>query len=338
MTEAVDRHGAQRIELTVAEADAGIRLDKLLAQRVDGLSRARIQALIRAGRVSGPGGATIGDGSYRVKPEDAFTVVVPEAQPAEPTAEAIALDVVYEDADVIVVDKPPHLVVHPAAGHASGTLVNALIAHCGDSLSGIGGVKRPGIVHRIDKGTSGLLVVAKNDAAHASLSEQFAAHGTDGRMHRAYLALVWGKPLRPRGVISARLARSQSNRTKISVARGEGGRHAVTHYAVIETFDTGAGPVSLLRLELETGRTHQIRVHLAHIGHPVLGDTTYANDFKTKAGKLSETAQTALTALGRQALHAAELGFEHPITSRSLRFESPLPRDMQALLAALQGD
>ena len=241
MTQAVDRHGAQRIELTVAEADAGIRLDKLLAQRVEGLSRARIQALIRAGHVSGPGGANIGDGSYRVKPGDAFAVEVPEPQPAAPAAEAIALDVVYEDADVIVVNKPPHLVVHPAAGHASGTLVNALIAHCGASLSGIGGVKRPGIVHRLDKGTSGLLVVAKNDAAHASLSEQFAAHGADGRMHRAYLALVWGKPLRPRGIISARLARSQSNRTKIGVTRGEGGRHAVTHYEVLETFGTDAG-------------------------------------------------------------------------------------------------
>ena len=338
MTKAVDRHGAQRIELTVAETDAGIRLDKLLAQRVDGLSRARIQALIRAGHVSGPGGATIGDGSYRVKPGDAFAVEVPEPQAAEPAAEAIALDVVYEDADVIVVDKPPHLVVHPAAGHASGTLVNALIAHCGASLSGIGGVKRPGIVHRLDKGTSGLLVVAKNDAAHASLSEQFAAHGVDGRMRRAYLALVWGKPLRPRGIISARLARSQSNRTKIGVTRGEGGRHAVTHYQVLETFATAAGPVSLLRLELETGRTHQIRVHLAHIGHPVLGDTTYASDFKTKATKLGEAARTALGALGRQALHAAELGFEHPITGRSLGFESPLPHDMQALLTALQVD
>jgi 23S rRNA pseudouridine1911/1915/1917 synthase len=338
MTQAVDRHGAQRIELTAAEADAGLRLDKLLAQRVEGLSRARIQALIRAGHVSGPGGANIGDGSYRVKPGDAFSVDVPEPQPADPAAEAIALDVVYEDADVIVVNKPPHLVVHPAAGHASGTLVNALIAHCGASLSGIGGVKRPGIVHRLDKGTSGLLVVAKNDAAHAGLSEQFAAHGADGRMHRAYLALVWGKPLRPRGVISARLQRSRSNRTKIGVTRGEGGRHAVTHYEVLKTFGTDTGPVSLLRLELETGRTHQIRVHLAHIGHPVLGDATYANDFKTKARNLSEIAQSALTALGRQALHAAELGFEHPITGRSLRFESPPPPDMQALLTALQAD
>ena len=336
MTQGIDSQSAQRIELTVDEKDAGVRLDKLLAQRVEALSRARIQALIRAGSVAGPDGATIGDGSYRVKPGEKYSVLVPEAEPAQPVAEAIDLDVVYEDRDVIVVDKPAHLVVHPGAGHASGTLVNALIAHCGDSLSGIGGVKRPGIVHRLDKGTSGLLVVAKNDAAHQGLSEQFAAHGSDGRMHRAYVALVWGKPLRPRGVISARLARSQSNRTKISVARGESGRHAVTHYEVLDTFGTDAGPVSLLKLVLETGRTHQIRVHLSHIGHPVLGDTTYASDFKTKAAKLDEAAREALASLNRQALHAAEFGFEHPITGKSLHFESPLPADMQALLAALQ--
>lgn len=326
------------VELIVTEADVGVRLDKLLSQRVEALSRARIQALIRSGNVTGPGGATIREGSYRVKPGETFTIRVPEPEPAEPAAEAIELDVVYEDRDVIVVDKPAHLVVHPGAGHASGTLVNALIAHCRDSLSGIGGVKRPGIVHRLDKGTSGLLVVAKSDAAHRALSEQFAAHGVDGRMHRAYLALVWGKPLRPRGVISARLARSRSNRTKIAITKGETGRHAVTHYEVLATFDTNAGPVSLLKLTLETGRTHQIRVHLAHIGHPVLGDTTYASGYKAKAAKLDAPAREALLALDRQALHAAELGFEHPITTKPQRFASALPADMQALLAALKGD
>ncbi|MCZ7594905.1 MAG: RluA family pseudouridine synthase [Hyphomicrobium sp.] len=338
MVRAVSPKSANRIELVATEADAGIRLDKLLAQRIDALSRARIQALIRSGNVAGSGGATIGDGSYRVKPGEMFIVKVPPPEPAAPAAEAIALDVVYEDRDLIVIDKPPHLVVHPAPGHASGTLVNALIAHCGDSLSGVGGIKRPGIVHRLDKGTSGLLVVAKSDAAHRGLSEQFAAHGADGRMHRAYLALVWGKPLRPRGVIAARLVRSQSNRTKIAVARGESGRHAVTHYEVIETIGTDAGPISLLRLELETGRTHQIRVHLAHIGHPVLGDTTYASGFKAKAGKLAPDARAALAALDRQALHAAELGFEHPRSGKKLRFVSPLPADMQGLLDALRPD
>lgn len=326
------------IELRVDDAEAGLRLDKLLAQRIAPLSRARIQALIRAGNVSGPGGATIGDGSHRVKPGETFTIDVPEAEPAEPAPEAMALDVVHEDRDVIVIDKPAHLVVHPGAGHATGTLVNALIAHCGDSLSGIGGVKRPGIVHRLDKGTSGLLVVAKNDPAHQSLSEQFAAHGEDGRMHRAYLALVWGKPIRPRGTISARLARSKSNRTKITVTKGEGGRHAVTHYELIETINTQAGPVSLMRLELETGRTHQIRVHLAHAGLPVLGDATYASGFKAKSGKLGDAAQAALAALDRQALHAAELGFEHPRSGKPLRFARDLPLDMQALLDALKSD
>lgn len=338
MTDAARSQGETPLNLVATEADAGIRLDKLLAQRMETLSRARIQALIRTGNVTGPGGATIGDGSYRVKPGESFTIVVPEPEPAAPEAEKIALDIVYEDGDIVVIDKPAHLVVHPSPGHASGTLVNALIAHCGDSLSGIGGIRRPGIVHRLDKGTSGLLVVAKNDAAHRGLSEQFAAHGADGRMSRAYLALVWGKPLRPRGTISARLARSLSNRTKIAVAKGESGRHAVTHYEVLETLETSAGPVSLLRLELETGRTHQIRVHLAHIGHPVLGDTTYASGFKAKAGKLGERARAALTALDRQALHAAELGFEHPISGRKLKFSRPLPLDMQELLAALRSD
>ena len=337
-SDSIGEQHAGSIELSVGEADAGNRLDKLLAQRVGALSRARIQALIRAGNVTGPGGGTIGDGSYRVKPGETFTINVPEPEPAEPAPEEMALAVVYEDRDVIVIDKPAHLVVHPGAGHDSGTLVNALIAHCGASLSGIGGVKRPGIVHRLDKGTSGLLVVAKNDAAHRALSEQFASHGADGRLHRAYLALVWGKPLRSRGVISARLARSRQNRTKIAVTRGEGGRHAVTHYEALDTLETDAGPVSLLRLELETGRTHQIRVHLAHIGHPVLGDTTYASGFKAKAGKLGEAAQSALTALGRQALHAAELGFEHPKTGKPLHFSSPLPADMRVLLDALKSD
>ncbi len=338
MNDTLPEQQAGLIELQVAAAEAGSRLDKLLAQRVATLSRARVQSLIRTGNVQAAGGATIGDGSYRVKPGETFTINVPEPEPAEPAAEEIALDVVHEDKDVIVIDKPAHLVVHPGAGHHTGTLVNALIAHCGASLSGIGGVKRPGIVHRLDKGTSGLLVVAKNDDAHKALSEQFAAHGADGRMHRAYLALVWGKPLRPRGVISARLARSRTNRTKIAVTTGEQGRHAVTHYEVLETIATTAGPVSLLRLVLETGRTHQIRVHLAHVGHPVLGDATYASGFKAKISNLGEAAQTALAALQRQALHAAELGFEHPRSGKPLRFSSPLPPEMQALLTALKAD
>lgn len=318
-------------------ADLGARLDKLLTERIKDLSRAHVQALIRAGHVTDSTHASIRDGAYRVKPGEIFEVCVPEPAPAAPAPERIALNVVYEDQDLIVIDKPAHLVVHPAAGHASGTLVNALIAHCGASLSGIGGVKRPGIVHRLDKGTSGLLVVAKTDAAHKGLSEQFAAHGADGRMQRAYLALVWGKPLRPRGTIDAPLTRSSANRTKIAVAKGATGRRAVTHYEVLKTFGaTGKGAVSLLRLWLETGRTHQIRVHLAHVGHPVVGDPVYASGFKAKARVLPQPAQDALRHLGRQALHAAELGFEHPMTGEALRFTSALPNDIADLLAALE--
>jgi len=320
----------------VTPDEAGKRLDKFLTGQLPDMSRVSVQALLRSGHVTDAQGATIKEGAHRVKPGEVYNVVVPEPQPAAPAPEPIALDVVHEDKSLIVIDKPAQLVVHPAAGHASGTLVNALIAHCGDSLSGIGGVKRPGIVHRLDKGTSGLLVVAKTDAAHAGLSAQFAAHGADGRLTRTYLALVWGKPLRPRGVIEARLARSRTNRTRIAVVKGTAGRHAVTHYEVLKTYaPRGAAAVSLLRLRLETGRTHQIRVHLAHIGHPVVGDPVYASGFKAKADTLPEPAQAAVRALERQALHAAELGFEHPRSGKMLRFESPLPADMAAVLTAL---
>jgi 23S rRNA pseudouridine1911/1915/1917 synthase len=327
----------EEIRIDVGPAEAGARLDKILAERVERLSRAQVQTLLRAGRVTDLTGATISDGSRRVKPQESYVIYVPEPEPAEPKPEAIALSVVYEDDDLIVVDKPAYLVVHPAAGHASGTLVNALIAHCGDSLSGIGGVKRPGIVHRLDKGTSGLLVVAKNDAAHQGLAEQFASHGADGRLVRSYLALVWGKPLRPRGIVNAPLVRSTTNRKKIAVTTRDHGRRAVTHYEVVKTFGAGTPrAVSLLKLTLETGRTHQIRVHMAHIGHPVLGDPVYASGFKAKESKLRSAAAGALNVLGRQALHAAELGFEHPITAEALHFTVPLPQDMKRLVEALE--
>lgn len=326
------------ITVAVGQEDAGTRLDRFLAEQAEGLSRTRVQALIRAGNVSSGVVETIRDGAYRVKPGETFTISVPEPEPAVPGAEKMALDVVYEDDQLIVVDKPAHLVVHPAAGHASGTLVNALIAHCGASLSGIGGVKRPGIVHRLDKGTSGLLVVAKTDAAHQGLSQQFAAHGVDGRLKRTYLALVWGKPTRPRGSIDAPLGRSPINRAKMAVTKAETGRRAVTHYEVINTFESGRStrPVSLLKLQLETGRTHQIRVHLAHIGHPLLGDSTYGSGFKASISTLTPAAQERLTQLGRQALHATELGFEHPVTGKKLHFSSPLPDDLGALVEALE--
>jgi 23S rRNA pseudouridine1911/1915/1917 synthase len=333
-----DAVGAQTVECVVTPEEGEMRLDRFLAAKLTTMSRARVQALLRAGHVTGPGG-TIGEAGYRVKPHEVFRVEVPPPEPAEPEPERIPLDVVYEDEHLIVIDKPAGLVVHPGAGHGNGTLVNALLAHCGDSLSGIGGVMRPGIVHRLDKDTSGLLVVAKNDIAHQSLSEQFAAHGADGRMERAYLALCWGRPTRVSGTIDARLARSQKNRTKIAVVTGEEeGRHAVTHYEVLETYAAGdrKAAVSLLRLQLQTGRTHQIRVHLAHIGHPVLGDPLYASGFKTSANVLSAGARKILNSLGRQALHAAELGFEHPTTHRMMRFESPLPPDLKRLVRALE--
>ena len=295
--------------------------------------------LIRAGNVPGPAAATIGDGSYRVKPGETYSVLVPEAEPAEPVAEAIDLDVVYEDRDVIVVDKPAHLVVHPGAGHASGTLVNALIAHCGDSLSGIGGVKRPGIVHRLDKGTSGLLVVAKNDAAHQSLSEQFAAHGTDGRMHRAYLALVWGKPLRPRGVISARLQRSQSNRTKIAVARGEA--RTPRRYALRGARHVRHGRRARLAAAPATGDRPHAPDPRAPRAHRPPGARRH--DLRQRlqdqgARKLGETRGRRLPrSIGRRCMPPSSASSTRapasPCASRA-----PLPADMQALLAALQAD
>jgi 23S rRNA pseudouridine1911/1915/1917 synthase len=327
---------ARRIEVEAGAGDAGTRLDRLLAARLPDLSRARLQALVRAGAVASAG-RTIGEPGHRVKPGERFTLELPPAAPSEVRAEPIALDIVYEDAHVVVLDKPAGMVVHPAAGHASGTLVNALIAHCGDSLSGIGGEKRPGIVHRLDKDTSGLLVVAKSDAAHRGLAEQFAAHGADGRLARAYLAVVWGVPERPRGTIAARLARGAANRKKIAVVTGEAGRHAATRYEVLRSFDASrrTGVASLLRLELETGRTHQIRVHLAHLGHPVLGDAVYGTGFKASAELLDGPARAALARLGRQALHAAELGFELPVSRKRLHFVSPPPAPIAELIDAL---
>jgi 23S rRNA pseudouridine1911/1915/1917 synthase len=326
--------------ITVPEADAGLRLDRFLTKHVHAISRARVQALIRSGAVSTGAGEPACDASRLVRAGETIRLTIPPPEAAAPAAEPMALAVVHEDAHLIVVDKPAGLVVHPAPGHSGGTLVNALLAHCGDSLSGIGGVRRPGIVHRLDKDTSGLLVVAKSDAAHRGLSEQFAAHGADGRLQRAYLALVWGVPERRRGAIDAPLARSASNRTKIAVARGAGGRRAVTHYEVLETFRGPAGqPVaSLLRLALETGRTHQIRVHLAHSGHPLLGDRTYGAGFKASISRLGAGARAALEKLDRQALHAAELAFAHPVGEKKLSFASPLPADLEALLAALRAE
>ena len=323
-------------QLSATDEEAGERIDRWLAAKIPELSRSRIQALIKEGAVSSDR-RTIGEAGERVKPGTVYRIDVPGAQDPVPKGEDIDLQVVFEDDHLIVIDKPAGLVVHPAPGHDSGTLVNALISHCGDSLSGIGGVKRPGIVHRLDKDTSGLLVVAKTDAAHAGLSEQFAEHGRDGRLHRAYRAFVWGVPDRPSGVIDAPLGRSQSNRKKMAVVAEAAGRHARTRYQTEQVFtDTESeATVALLRLELETGRTHQIRVHLAHIRHPVLGDPVYGTGFKASSRRLSHKARAALFGLHRQALHAAELGFEHPVTGEGLEFSSPFPGDMSELLTAL---
>ena len=321
-------------QVVVAANEAGERLDRLLAART-ALSRSRLKALILDGAVAiGP--RTVRDPGYRVNAADVIAVDVPPPEPAQPAAERIPLDVVYEDADIIVIDKPAGLVVHPAAGHASGTLVNALIAHCGESLSGIGGVKRPGIVHRLDKDTSGLMVVAKNDAAHQSLAAQFADHGRSGPLERGYLAFAWGAFDRPKGTIEAPIARHSSQRTKMAV-RGSG-REAVTHWQTLETFPGASGKpaASLVCCRLTTGRTHQIRVHLAHAGHPLLGDATYATGFKTKAAHLAGPARAALADLGRQALHAYLLVIEHPRLGKKLEFRSELPVELACLHHALR--
>ncbi len=338
MTEPNLQPDATHYTIEIAETEAGLRLDRVLGGRIAELSRARLQTLIKQGRVTGTRG-TIEEPGHRVKPGESYVVLVPPPEAAEPAPEAIDLTIVHEDRDLIVVDKPAGLVVHPAPGHSGGTLVNALIAHCGDSLSGIGGVRRPGIVHRLDKDTSGLLVVAKSDVAHHGLSEQFAAHGSDGKLSRRYLALVWGMPVRPRGAIDASIARSRHNRTRMAVSQGPTARHAVTHYSVLEIFRDSEGVplATLMELELETGRTHQIRVHLAEIGHPVMGDPVYGSGFAASARRLDEKTQAAFANLGRQALHAAGLGFEHPVTRRKLTFESAPPADFANLLAALRG-
>jgi 23S rRNA pseudouridine1911/1915/1917 synthase len=317
------------------EAVAGLdgRLDKVLALAFPEVSRARFQSLIADACVAVEG-KVVTEGRHKVKAGQSLAVVIPEAVAAAPLPEFIALDIVHEDDDLIVIDKPPGLVVHPGAGNETGTLVNALIAHCGESLSGIGGVKRPGIVHRLDKDTSGLLVVAKTDRSHKALSEQFAAHGRDGRLERAYLAVVWGMPERPRGTIEGAIARSTANRQKMAVSRSASARTAITHYEVLKTF--GAPPAaSLVRCVLETGRTHQIRLHMAHIGHPLLGDVTYGSGFKSSENKLPATAREALKSLNRQALHATVLGFEHPATGNPMHFERPPPKDMAHLISAL---
>jgi len=318
----------EKLTFRVEPEEAGGRLDSFLVLRAAGLfSRNRIQALIRSGRATS-GGQPIDDPNARLVAGDAIDLEIPDAEPAEPKPEALPLHILYEDSDIIVIDKPAGLVVHPGAGNETGTLVNALIAHCGASLSGIGGVKRPGIVHRLDRDTSGVLVIAKNDAAHRALSTQFAAHGRDGALAREYDALVWGVPKPHIGAVDAPLNRDSRNRQKQSVARS-GGRSALTRYALKDRFGNSA---SLLTCRLETGRTHQIRVHMAHIGHPLIGDSLYGAGFLTKSETLPAGLKAAVRAFRRQALHARLLGFRHPRTDVSLQFETDWPTDLTNLV------
>jgi 23S rRNA pseudouridine1911/1915/1917 synthase len=334
----------KRASLVVAADDAGDRLDRMLARHIGELSRSRLKLLIEAGAVA-VDGQTIRDPSHKVNSGSAILVDVPPPVPAKPEPEAIPLRVIYEDGDLIVIDKPRNLVVHPAAGHWTGTLVNALIAHCGDSLSGIGGERRPGIVHRLDKDTTGVMVVAKNDRAHRKLAAQFADHGrSEEEFERAYLAFVWGVPDRPYGTIDKPIERHPKSRERMAIR--EGGREAITHWQVLERYGGEAGrpvhkggkaaPVaSLLLCRLETGRTHQIRVHLASIGHPIMGDHVYGSGFRTKSVLLPSPAQAALADLGRQALHAHILAVKHPSSGEFLQFRSELPPELTRLRHAM---
>ena len=300
----------------IADTD-GNRLDRMLADALPGPSRPRIKGLIEGGQLTSAG-ATITDPSYRVKSGEEFTLDIPAAEPALPQAEKIKLDVLYEDADLIVIDKPSGLVVHPAPGNSSGTLVNALLAHCSESLSGIGGVKRPGIVHRLDKETSGLMVIAKNDHTHVDLSEQFSARSID----RAYQAIVWGVPRPANGVIEGNIGRNRQNRKKMAVLTN-GGKHAKTSYKVLERYGDCA---SLVECRLATGRTHQIRVHMAHIGHPVVGDPVYGGGpSRARKSSANDEILNYIKKLDGQTLHAVELGFRHPVSAEPVKFSSQLP-------------
>ena len=318
--------GEVRHVVDTGPGDAGTRLDKLLAGALTDLSRSRIKALVLAGGLVA-GGETITDPSYRVKSGQRFALTVPEPVPATPVGQDIALTVVYEDAEIIVIDKPAGLVVHPAAGNPDRTLVNALIAHCGASLSGIGGVLRPGIVHRLDKDTTGLIVAAKNDTAHASLAAQFA----DRSLTRIYHALVWGLPSPPAGEIEGAIGRSPRNRKKMAVTT-RGGRPALTRYRLIEAFGAAA---SLVECRLSTGRTHQIRVHMTHRGHPVIGDPLYGRGGRRTA-TFDDRVQGAIAGLGRQALHAHLMTLRHPRSGKELSFKSELPIDIKELIEVLR--
>lgn len=325
---------AEQLVYTVPESADGERLDKALAAGIAQLSRSRLKALIEAGDVAlvkGGVHATLSDPSRTVKSGERIRVSLPAPEDPVPKAQSLPLAVVYEDDALIVVDKPAGLVVHPAPGNPDNTLVNALIAHCGESLSGIGGVRRPGIVHRIDKDTSGLLVAAKNDAAHAGLAEQFARHSID----RVYLAVTKGCPAPPAGRITGAIGRNPKNRKKMAIV-ARGGKPAVTRYTTRERFSLGGRPfAALVACRLETGRTHQVRVHLASLGTPLIGDPLYGRALKLPKDAPEELAHT-IASFGRQALHAHRLGFDHPASGERLDFESALPDDMAEIVRLLR--
>ena len=334
MSSAPDSDGAQRWEATVPETWANKRVDLFVsAHAPDDISRARVQALVRQGRVLVNGEPPRGT-STRIAANDAITVHLPAPVDPTPLPEPIALDVLHEDEDLIVIDKPAGLVAHPSPGNETGTLVNALLHHCRGQLSGIGGVRRPGIVHRLDRDTTGVMVAAKTYRAHVDLAEQFADHGRTGPLERAYAALVWGSPSRVRGTVETYLGRSPHNRFRRAVVREDApdAKPAVTHWRAQERL----GEATLVECRLETGRTHQIRVHMAHIGHPLMGDADYGAGYATKSTKLNETARDALEGLNRQALHARLLAFRHPSTGETVRFEAPPPPDMERLARALR--
>ncbi len=307
--------------VTVEETEAGERLDRILAARLGALSRTRLKKLIETGQVS-LDGATINDPSLRVKPGQVFAIAVPPPVDDHPVAQAMALEIAYEDEHVIVLNKPAGLVVHPAPGNLDHTLVNALLAHCGEEFAGIGGVKRPGIVHRLDKDTSGLMIVAKTDLAHQSLSAAFAAH----TMSRSYMAVVRGIPNPAAGIIDKRIGRSKTNRKKMAVV-ASGGKTAVTHYKLLRSLGLRA---ALIECRLKTGRTHQIRVHMTDAGHPLIGDQTYG-------GAAKGALPLPVRAFPRQALHANLIGFKHPATGEYLEFTAPLPQDIEELIQVLGG-
>lgn len=311
--------GVSIIEARISDTAGGWRLDRALADAVPTMSRERLKTLISAGAVSDPAGNLVRDPARKIDGGLLFTIEVPDPAPAHNEAQDIALNIVFEDEHLIVIDKQAGLVVHPAAGNLDGTLVNALLHHCGGSLSGIGGVARPGIVHRIDKDTSGLMVAAKTDRTHVGLAKQFADHSID----RRYKAIVSGRPTPAAGSIDAPLARSPQDRKKIAIVQG--GKRAVTHYKTLARLNEAA----LIECRLETGRTHQVRVHMASLGNPLLGDPVY--------GRTKQVHKPVLETIGfhRQALHAARLGFIHPVKSIALAFDSEMPADMQELFSRL---